>query len=155
MSRNAVVIDAPPEQVFAVLTDADAYSTWVVGAKRVRAVDSSWPSPGSRFHHTVGAGPAKLDDSSKVLEIEQNRHLTLEVRFRPLGVGIVDFELDAVRAGHATLLTMHERPERGPVRSLWGGVLDRATVARNALALWRLRTIVERQARASARGSGA
>lgn len=155
MSRNAVVIDARPEDVFGVLVDARAYGSWVVGAKRVRAVDGTWPSPGSRFHHTVGAGPAKLDDSSKILEIEENRHLTLEVRFRPLGVGVVDFELDPVRRGRATLLTMDERPERGPVRSVWGTMLDRFTAARNAVALWRLRAIVERRARGSARDSEA
>lgn len=152
MSRNAVVIDAPPEQVFAVLTDASAYGSWVVGAKRVRFVDGTWPQPGSRFHHTVGAGPAALDDSSKILDFEENRHLTLEVRLRPLGVGIVDFELDPVRRDGATLLTMDERPKSGPVRSVWGTVLDRATAVRNAVALRRLRTMVERRARASAPG---
>lgn len=150
MSRNMVVIDAPTEQVFAVLTDARAYGSWVVGAKRVRSVDGTWPQPGSRFHHTVGAGPAVLEDSSKVLGLEENRHLTLEVRFRPLGVGIVDFELDPVRRDGATLLTMDERPKSGPVRSVWGTVLDRVMAARNALALRRLRTVVERRAAAAA-----
>ena len=46
------------------------YGDWVVGSKRIRAADASWPAPGSRFHHTVGVGPLSLDDHTESLEAD-------------------------------------------------------------------------------------
>jgi uncharacterized protein YndB with AHSA1/START domain len=43
MSRNQIPIAAPPEAVFEVLDDAEAYPRWVVGARRMRRVDPDWP----------------------------------------------------------------------------------------------------------------
>ena len=45
------VIDAPPEQVWAVLADGWTYSDWVVGTVHVRDVDDDWPRVGSELHH--------------------------------------------------------------------------------------------------------
>src|SRR3954451_21888989 len=50
-------MDAPPDEVFAVLADARSYGEWVVGSKDVRAADPGFPAPGSRFPHSVGLGP--------------------------------------------------------------------------------------------------
>ena len=41
MSTNSVRTQADPEQVFNILDDAYAYPRWVVGARRVRNVDST------------------------------------------------------------------------------------------------------------------
>jgi hypothetical protein len=65
-----------------VLLDAYAYPRWVVGAKRIRAVDPEWPAPGSRFHHALGAGPAELHDSSKLLAITAPRRIERRRRVR-------------------------------------------------------------------------
>ncbi len=70
MARNQVNVAATADEVFSVLPDPWAYPKWVVGAKRIRHVDPEWPAPGARFHHTVGAGPASLDDTSKLVEVE-------------------------------------------------------------------------------------
>ena len=148
MAENRVRIDAPPESVFAVLADADAYAEWVVGAKEIRSSDPEWPNVGARFHHSIGAGDATIDDSSVVLACEPDRRLDLEVRFRPAGVAKVSLELDARGAG--TLVTMREVATRGPARKAWGAALNAATHVRNAWALRRLRRLVERRAAAAA-----
>lgn len=150
MSRNAVVVDAPPHDVFAVLLDPWAYDDWVVGAKRIRAVDDSWPAPGSRFHHSVGAGPTHIDDSTKILEVEPDEHLTLEVRFRPIGVGVVKATLAPLDHGVRTCLVLEEVASGGPARALQSRALDAVTHLRNALSLWRLRRLVLQRARRAA-----
>ena len=59
MTTNRVEIDVPPHDVFVVLMDAFKYGDWVVGAKRVRAVD---PMAGGRCSlpphcRATGGGP--------------------------------------------------------------------------------------------------
>jgi len=41
MSRNEITVTASPQDVFDVLDDAEAYPGWVVGARRMRRVDST------------------------------------------------------------------------------------------------------------------
>jgi uncharacterized protein YndB with AHSA1/START domain len=146
MARNDVVINARPSDVFAVLTDPGAYRLWVVGAKDIRGADRRWPRRGSRFHHTVGAGRLTLDDNSKVLDIEQDRRLVLEARFRPFGTATVDLRLKPVRRGKATKVVMREAARRGPVARIWALPLDAATHVRNAFALRRLKQLAEARA---------
>ena len=99
MARNVIEIDAPVDVVFDVLLDPQQYPRWVAGAKRIRDVDDTWPAPGSRFHHAVGAGPAEVRDSTKVVEIDPPRRLVLEARFRPPGVACVEMELEPLGTG--------------------------------------------------------
>jgi uncharacterized protein YndB with AHSA1/START domain len=146
MSRNTVVIRARPDAVFDVLTDAEAYGFWVVGAKEIRGTDRRWPRRGSRFHHSVGAGPATIKDTSKVLDIKRDRRLVLEARVRPFGTAVVELDLKPVKRGKATKVTMYEEPRRGPWRFVWGPVFDTAVHLRNAVALQRLRRLAETRA---------
>jgi uncharacterized protein YndB with AHSA1/START domain len=143
VARNDILVKARPADVFEVLTDAHAYGFWVVGAKKVRGHDHSWPRRGSRFHHTVGVGPATLEDNSKVLNIEQDRRLVLEARVRPFGTAVVDIELQPKRRGKATKVTMRETANRGPLARVWNPALDALTYARNIVALQRLKRLVE------------
>jgi hypothetical protein len=143
MARNDIVIDARPADVFEVLSDAEAYGFWVVGAKEIRGRDPRWPRRGSRFHHTVGVGPATLQDDSKVLDVARDRRLVLEARVRPFGTATVDLDLQPVRRGNATKVTMVETPRRGPARHVWNPVFEAATHVRNAIALRRLKRLAE------------
>jgi len=149
MARNSIVIHAPPEDVYAVLSDADSYARWVVGSKEIRGTDRDWPRPGGRFHHTVGAGPARIEDDSEVTRAEPGRRLELEVRFRPAGTAHVTIELEPEAGARATALTMTEVPTGGPPLRVWRLALDAVTHLRNTESLRRLRRIVEaRSARA-------
>ncbi len=142
MSRNQIHVRATPDAVFDVLDDACAYPRWVVGARRVRAVDPSWPHVGSRFHHAIGAPGAELHDSSKVLVRDRPRDLSLEVRFRPTGVARVD--IFVTPAGDGCDVTLDEVPTEGPAKRVPHVVMEALLTARNALSLWRLRREAER-----------
>ena len=74
-----------PEDVWSVLADGWSFGTWVVGACRIRSVDSDWPAAGTGIEHSVGAWPALLDDHTVVEESDPPRGLVLHARARPLG----------------------------------------------------------------------
>lgn len=142
MSHNSIRTRANPDAVFDVLDDACAYPRWVVGARRVRAVDPSWPAVGSRFHHAIGTAAGELHDSSKVLERDRPNRMVLEVRFRPAGVAEVTIEVEP-DAGGANI-AMTEIPTSGPLAKLPRFVVEPLLMLRNALALQRLRHEIER-----------
>jgi uncharacterized protein YndB with AHSA1/START domain len=143
MARNDITVNARPADVFGVLTDPDAYGFWVVGAKRIRGHDRGWPRRGTRFHHTVGVGPAELSDDSKVLDVQEDKRLVMEARIRPIGTVLVDVELKPKKRGKATKVTMRETARRGPVKRAWNPGFDLALHVRNVIALRRLKRLAE------------
>jgi uncharacterized protein YndB with AHSA1/START domain len=100
--------DAPPEDLWEVVTDAQRYPSWLVGARHVDAPQRRWPRVGASFDHQVGMGPVEVHDRTTVLRSEPPRALELIVRARPLLRATVLFELQA--EGTGTLLQMDERP---------------------------------------------
>jgi hypothetical protein len=143
VTTNHALLRAAAPSVWAVLMDPMAYSDWVVGAKKIRGADDSWPAPGARFHHTVGVGPASLDDSSKILAIDAPDRLVLEVRVRPAGIAVVELLLEGGHEAGTTRITMNEA-----IRDPWwlrrvGPLLGPGLHARNSLSLWRLRRLVD------------
>jgi uncharacterized protein YndB with AHSA1/START domain len=102
-----LVVPAPPEAVFAVLSDPRTYPEWLAGAQRIRAVDDGFPEPGAKFEHEVGPAEATtVADDSEAVEVDAPRRLVLEVH---AGVvkGEVEFELE--RTSDGTLVTFRER----------------------------------------------
>lgn len=144
MATNQVTVSAPPDAVYAVLADPHSYEDWLVGCKKIRAVEGEWPAPGSLFHHRVGFGPIELDDNTKAIESDAPRRLVLEARARPLGVAQVVFELEPHAEG--TLLTMSETPLRGIAAKIDNPLLDGMVKGRNAESLRRLQKLFERDA---------
>ncbi|HEX7165702.1 MAG TPA: SRPBCC family protein [Acidimicrobiales bacterium] len=148
MAENSTTIDATPEQVFEVLLDAWTYKDWVVGCDEIRGVDADWPAVGSRFHHTVGAGPAKTDDTTKIVDVDAPRRLLLEARARPAGIAKVEFVVEP--EGDGARITIEEELIDGPAEKLPTSVADVGLKLRNAETLRRLRSVVEERARPSA-----
>jgi uncharacterized protein YndB with AHSA1/START domain len=105
-------LNCSPEQVFAVLHDGWTYPVWVVGASRMRDVDQDWPAPGTRLHHSFGAWPLLLDDTTEVLEIEPGQRLVLEARGWPVGKAPVDISVKA--DGDGSLVSIDEDVTDGP-----------------------------------------
>jgi uncharacterized protein YndB with AHSA1/START domain len=140
-ARSTLPFRSPPEDVFAVLADGWRYADWVVGAKRVRAVDDTWPEPGSRFHHEVGVGPLSIRDSSKLLAIEPPRQVVLEVRAWPAGKARVTVTVSPNDGGSEVLL--EEVPTGGPAKTIDSWPLRRLTMLRNVESLKRLRRVVD------------
>jgi uncharacterized protein YndB with AHSA1/START domain len=147
MAHNQIRVEAPPESVFAVLDDPYAYPNWVVGTRRIRAVDDDWPTVGAQFHHAVGTAAGELHDSSRILRRERPHFLSLEVRFRPTGVARVDIQVEP--DGPASRVTIDETPTGGPLLHLPRLVSEPALKLRNALSLQRLRHEIERRAGSS------
>jgi uncharacterized protein YndB with AHSA1/START domain len=143
MSTNRITIRADPDTVFDVLDDAYAYPRWVVGTRRIRAVDPTWPAVGSAFHHAVGTAAGELHDSSTVLARDRPHRLVLQVRLRPTGVARVEITVEPVADG--SRVTLDERPTEGTLARLPRWVTEPALVLRNAISLRRFRHEVDQR----------
>ena len=135
-------VEAGPEAVWRVLSDGWSYPSWVVGASRMRAVDPRWPQVGAQLHHSAGAWPVLLSDSTSVVECVPNRRLVLQARGWPLGEARVDIRIEPVAGGCE--VTIFEDATHGvgklvpaPVRQLLMG-------GRNTETLQRLAFLAER-----------
>ncbi|GGF49805.1 polyketide cyclase [Marmoricola endophyticus] len=93
MNHCERVVGVRPGQVWDVLCDGWLYPLFVVGASRMRSVDRTWPAPGARLHHSVGAWPLLVDDVTEVLEAEPGRRLRLRAHGWPLGAAEVVLDL--------------------------------------------------------------
>jgi Polyketide cyclase / dehydrase and lipid transport len=157
MAKNCVSTTLKPDDVFDHLLDAWRYPQWLLGASAIRAVDDDWPAVGSRFHHRVGFGPLKVNDRSKILEIDPPRLLKLHVRATPATQGIVTFTVEPTAEGSVLWL------EEGPALRLGETlrpVLDPITHVRNKASLRNLSELMQRDqgktdadAKAKARGA--
>ena len=144
MATNQTTIAAAPQQVFDVLLDAHSYEHWVMGCDDIRAVDGDWPKPGSTFHHTVGFGPLKVKDTTKVIELDPPHRLVLEARARPAGVARVIFTVTPADDG--CTVEVEEYPVRGPAKTIDNPLLQAMVKARNVETLRRLAREVEKRA---------
>ena len=144
MSVNAISIEAPPEDVFAVLADPERYVDWVVGTTDTDTVDPAWPAPGAKLRYHVGAGPLRFSDVTEVIEVQPPRRVLLHARMRPFG--ITEIELLLTPQGDGTQLVMREEPASGLVRATHTRLTDAVLARRNVAALERLRRIVETRA---------
>jgi carbon monoxide dehydrogenase subunit G len=114
MSINTRTIRTTPHRVWQILADGWTYPLWVVGASRVREVDDAFPAIESRIHHSVGAWPALIDDTTSVVELEPERMIKLRARGWPIGEAEVQIEL--APAGAHTEVTIREDAVAGPGR---------------------------------------
>lgn len=138
---NAIVIEAPPEEVFAVLADAERYVEWVVGTADTTAMDDAWPAPGSRLRYRVGIGPLGFSDVTEVVEARPPSGMVLRARMRPFGTTEIELALGPEPRG--TRLQMREEPVSGLVRATHTRLTDAVLGRRNEAALGRLRRLVE------------
>jgi uncharacterized protein YndB with AHSA1/START domain len=143
MSENERLINASVEDVFAILTDGWTYASWVVGASRIRDVEAGWPQPGHSIHHSVGAWPLLINDSTMIEQYEPLRYLRLRVRAWPAGEGIVEF-VATEQDGHCQLV-MREHTAKGPATLISEAVIDPVLRLRNAETLDRLALLAERR----------
>ena len=146
MSRTSRVFHCTPDDVFDVLADGWSFATWVVGAARIREVDEEWPEPGSEIHHSVGAWPLMISDTTSVEDGNRPHDLTLKVRAWPAGAGRVRMICEPQSAD--TLVTMEEEATSGPARLVPKPIQDLMLKKRNDEALRRLAYLAESRARA-------
>ncbi len=134
-------IAADPATVWAVLADGWLYPSWVVGAARMRAVDASWPAPGSTLQYSVGAWPLLLGDRTESLASEPPHRLVLRPRARLVGATEVVVEIEP--AGGGSEVAIREHAVDGPGTLVPRRLRQRGIVARNREALRRLAFLAE------------
>ena len=145
MSTTTRTIAATPEQVWSVLADGWLYPLFVVGAARMRDVDETWPSVGAQLHHSVGAWPLMIDDTTEVLEVEEDRRILLLARGWPAGQAHVEITLRP--DGASTVVTIKEQATAGPGALLPTAIQDPQLHLRNIETLRRLAFVVEGRTR--------
>ena len=144
MATNERFMPVPPEMVWDTLADPDSYGYWVIGSKDIRDADADWPTPGSRFHHTIGAGPLTIRDHTESLEANPPWRLKLRAKGRPAITAAVTLELIAEDGG--TTVRMHEQPD-GVFRPLaFFPPVHFMTKWRNAASLKRLEELAVQRA---------
>ncbi|MFE8884526.1 SRPBCC domain-containing protein [Pseudarthrobacter enclensis] len=136
MSTVSQHFSSPSADVWQVIANGWLYSGWVVGASRIRAVDAEWPQAGARLHHSVGAWPLVIDDSSRVSAVDPGRSLELVARGWPMGEARVVITLE--ERGDGCLVTIEEDAIRGPGKLVPKALRDAAISARNRETLRRL-----------------
>ena len=146
MSVNSRVIKTVPERVWDVLADGWLYPVWVVGATRMRDVDTNWPAQGSKLHHSVGVWPLIVSDDTEVLECEPRQLLRLRARGWPVGEAEVAITLSAT--GADTLVEIAEDLVSGPGLLVPEPARAPTIKLRNTETLRRLAFIAERRVRA-------
>ncbi|WP_240341726.1 SRPBCC family protein [Arthrobacter sp. Alg241-R88] len=136
MSTVSQLFNTPAADVWRVIADGWLYSGWVVGASRIRAVDDTWPQAGARLHHSVGAWPLLINDSTRVTAVEAGKSLELVARGWPMGEAKVAITLQD--QGGQCLVTIAEDAIRGPGKKVPRVMRDPMITVRNRETLKRL-----------------
>ncbi|MFC7850923.1 SRPBCC family protein [Arthrobacter sp. NPDC057388] len=136
MSTVTQVFNSPASAVWKVIADGWLYSGWVVGASRIRDVDARWPEVGALLHHSVGAWPLLINDSTKVTAMEPERRLELIARGWPMGEAKVVITLEDL--GGQCRVTIAEDAVRGPGLAVPKALRDPVITVRNRETLDRL-----------------
>src|SRR3954470_16470809 len=143
MARARTFIHAAPEDVFNVLSNADAYEYWVVGCQEIRDADEAFPEPGSSFEHRIGIGPLRVQDVTTVVESSPPRRLVLRTRAWPLGETLVELRMQGRADG--TEVEMRQQPAAGPIARLDNPLQQLFTSLRDRECLRRLRRLAEQR----------
>jgi uncharacterized protein YndB with AHSA1/START domain len=141
MAHNEIRVDAPPEAVFAVLSDPRSFARWVVGSRKIRAADPDWPAPGTTFDHAVGIGPLTVADGTTVRAAEPPRRLEMLVRARPFTQAVVTLRMQP--EGGGTRIEMDEHPADLRSHVLFNRLTDPLVRLRNWESLRRLKALAE------------
>jgi hypothetical protein len=124
------------------MADGWTYSQWVVGNSRMRAVDPTWPAPGSRICHSIGVWPVLLNDETVVEKSVPSEELVLHAKGRPFGGARVILRLSDIPGG--CRVTMEEYPVSGPAAMMPNRLSDLAAWPRNRESLRRLGALAQR-----------
>jgi hypothetical protein len=109
----------------------------------MRAVDRSWPAPGSKIHHTIGIWPVVISDETVVESCIPEQELVLHARTRPFGGARITMRLSDTDDG--CRIEMAEVPIGGPLNLVPRRVALLAAFPRNRECVYRLAALAERR----------
>ncbi len=147
--RN-VLVNATPEQVWAVLADGWSYDQWVVGTTDIRSVDPGFPAEGTSLAYTAGWSPLRMKDRTTVRIAEPLRRLELEANTRLVGTARISVEVLAW--GEKSVVVIDEHPLSGLGWFLHNPLSEMVLSLRNRLMAHSLAQLVESRARSSDQG---
>lgn len=141
MSVTTRAFSCSPEAVFDVLADGWVFPTWVVGASRMRAVDTLWPKVGAQLDHSFGVWPLLINDETTSLEWDPPRKMVMRPKGWPFGEANVVLEVKRTRAGCVVRIT--EFAVAGPGALIPQFLMDPLLHLRNVETLHRLSYLAE------------
>lgn len=112
MAKNVRILHCRPEDVFDVFADGWLFTTWVVGASRMRGQEPGWPAVGTHLHHSFGIWPFVIDDETTMLTWEPAHRMVIQPKGWPLGEARVELLVEEHRRG--CKVTIVENPVAGP-----------------------------------------
>lgn len=139
----SVLIERPPDDVWALLEDGRSYAEWVVGTREIHQVDRHWPAVGSVIEFTAGVGPLQIRDVTIVRHVEPKRLLELEAQAGRLGSARIAF--DVRPWGESTLVIIDEHPLSGPSARWHNALSDVVLRLRNRKMVRALAAAVEQR----------
>ncbi|WJY01155.1 SRPBCC family protein [Curtobacterium sp. SP.BCp] len=136
MAKNVRILHCRPEDVFDVLRDGWLFTTWVVGASRMRGQDPGWPAVGTRIHHSFGVWPIVIDDTTTVEVWDPPHAMTIRPKGWPIGEARVALTVEEHRRG--CKVTIVENAIAGPGSYVPDFLMQPAIWVRNHETLRRL-----------------
>lgn len=147
MATNYIEMRCAPDAVFRVLADGWLYAGWVVGASRIRDVDADWPAPQALIHHSFGAWPVLLNDTTYMQEWDAPRHARMRARGWPIGEAYVTIDVKPrarlVGGGSGCVVRLSEDAVEGPGLLVPKFIRDLGLWYRNTETLRRLKWMAE------------
>jgi uncharacterized protein YndB with AHSA1/START domain len=138
------LIQASPQDVWAVLADGERYAEWVVGTSEATPDRGNWPELGSTIRYEVNLGPVTLTNETVVRRCEKGSALELEAKAGKLGTARIAIELRPW--GSDTLVIVDEHPLRGPGGMVHNTGLELLIHLRHRAMLARLAKLCESEA---------
>ncbi|WP_030691018.1 SRPBCC family protein [Streptomyces globisporus] len=146
------VLEATPEEVWAVLSDGRRYARWVVGTHDSWERDDHWPAVDAELGYALKLGPWTYHGRTISRRCEPIRRLELEAATH-LGSARISFLVEPW--GSRTLVLVDEHPLRGPAARWHNSAADLVLRWRHRQLLARLeKAVLSARARSRAGAPG-
>jgi uncharacterized protein YndB with AHSA1/START domain len=140
---RSLTIDAPPAQVFAVLTDLRQAPRWMPAIQRTAWLSGDTVAPGAVWEETRLNGKRLMTAQVKVVRCDPGKALDLRVDAKPFGM---DLGFDLLPVGKGTQVDYHCRGKGKGMMAFFSKAILRQVERQDDDLLVRLKQQVERQA---------
>jgi carbon monoxide dehydrogenase subunit G len=155
--ESSVVVEAPPERVWAFVSDVSRCPEWVTFADEMGHIDAGDPGEGFRYVEYGGLGPIRSESDWEIVEFDPPRR---QVHVGDMGIMQPELTITVEPEGEGTRWTQTVEFEALPRLRPVGWLLERLVIRRRmARGLERTMTagkeLVEREHRADSEGATA
>ncbi len=105
---ETVHVDAPPEQVYALVSDVTRMGEWSPETHRCRWIDAEGPAPGARFKGYNRRGRARWSNTLVVASAEPGREFSFRRDVLPCGVCDWTYRMEPAGEGGTRLTESYE-----------------------------------------------